>query len=384
MKILLITQKPPYPAIDGGCKSTSSAIESVRTFAEIYAFSLFSDKHPLIDQYYKQSGLQWMFEKIHPDINIPDAAKNLLNKMPYHIERYFDKKILLKLEHFCRKISPDFLWIDGIYMTPYFIHSSILNKIPAIYRSHNLEHKIWKDLKLHEKNFFKKQYLHLLYYKTYRWEKYILPSFHKIASISYDDTNFLRNWNQNTLWIPPAIENRKHIEPPQKPLKEKLRLGFIASFDWYPNVEGFHWLSRLLSEIDNNNTELILAGKNAPPFSHPKIKYLGYVENVYEFYRQIDAVVIPLLSGSGIKMKTIEAMSFDKPVISTKKGVEGIPAQENENFLPFNDAESLASALEKLQDDAIYENIIQNNRKLLQEYFDPDKIRELWQQVFIK
>ncbi|MFM9735594.1 glycosyltransferase family 4 protein, partial [Streptomyces niveiscabiei] len=56
----------------------------------------------------------------------------------------------------------------------------------------------------------------------------------------------------------------------------------------------------------------------------PSVSITGYRESLDEFYARADAAVIPVRHGAGVKFKTVLAMLWGVPVVSTSVGVEGI------------------------------------------------------------
>lgn len=58
--------------------------------------------------------------------------------------------------------------------------------------------------------------------------------------------------------------------------------------------------------------------------NNPNIKILGMVDNIVKFYKQGNIVVNPTLKGTGLKIKTIEAISYGKLVITSKHSSEGL------------------------------------------------------------
>ena len=48
------------------------------------------------------------------------------------------------------------------------------------------------------------------------------------------------------------------------------------------------------------------------------------VENVGSFYARIGASIVPLLSGTGVSVKTLEAIAHGKPVVATSAGARGL------------------------------------------------------------
>lgn len=104
-------------------------------------------------------------------------------------------------------------------------------------------------------------------------------------------------------------------------------IGFIGSNNAH-NREGLakflnlHWLN-IVSQTPN--AELFIAGDVEVKTSLPGVKVLGRVGSLYaDFYSRCTVTVNPCGSGSGLKIKTIESMSYGIPIITTKEGLSGI------------------------------------------------------------
>jgi glycosyltransferase involved in cell wall biosynthesis len=124
----------------------------------------------------------------------------------------------------------------------------------------------------------------------------------------------------------------------QKTLKsntQNISLFFIGSLDWRPNQEGLFWFLTNVWPICRSkfpNLSFYVAGRNMPD----KIKQInidgvimiGEVEDATLFVKQHDIAIVPLLSGSGMRAKIIEAMALGKVVITTSIGLEGIEAKD--------------------------------------------------------
>jgi len=124
------------------------------------------------------------------------------------------------------------------------------------------------------------------------------------------------------------------------------------------NPNNVHGVNQFLTDSwpkiykTNSNVSLRVVG---PVCKHiPKelvsngVDLAGVVDDLSLEYRRADIVVNPVVAGTGLKIKTIEAMSYGKPIVSTPNGIEGIIVEEHE-FLPFVVAESNEFALRILQ-----------------------------------
>jgi glycosyltransferase involved in cell wall biosynthesis len=68
-------------------------------------------------------------------------------------------------------------------------------------------------------------------------------------------------------------------------------------------------------------------------------------------------LIVPIESGSGIRIKVLEAMAAGKPVISTSQGIEGIPARPDVEFILIKDSNDWIQAIKHLQDPIKYDKM---------------------------
>jgi Glycosyltransferase len=196
-------------------------------------------------------------------------------------------------------------------------------------RVHNIEHHIWGKLADHEKNFLKKNYLRLLTGRLRAYELDVLKKFDCLLPISKQEENYINLHKINkTLYLPFGVEDRTDL--PDIPMEEN-SCYHIGSMDWAPNVEGVEWfLDEIWSEIKNQFPEHIfyIAGKNMPAGIRARkdtqTEVVGEVDDFIEFSLSKNIMIVPLLSGGGIRIKILEAMALGKTIISTSLGAEGI------------------------------------------------------------
>jgi glycosyltransferase involved in cell wall biosynthesis len=115
----------------------------------------------------------------------------------------------------------------------------------------------------------------------------------------------------------------------KSPNKELL---FVGS-DFPANTDGLFWF--IENCIDDINAHLIIVGggmdKYKNRYSQKKVSFLGYVDDIAEYYYRADAVVLPILSGSGMKTKTCEALMYGKTIFGTHEAFEGYDALDYKN-----------------------------------------------------
>ncbi len=132
---------------------------------------------------------------------------------------------------------------------------------------------------------------------------------------------------------------------------------FCGSLWSIPNAEGLAWFcDKVWPSVLNKFPELKLlvvgSGELPTKYSHIKqaegVSFTGEVEDVKTWYNKAAISIVPLLTGSGTRLKILEAMGLGVPVISTSLGAEGISYKEGENILIADTAEIFASRLIEL------------------------------------
>jgi glycosyltransferase involved in cell wall biosynthesis len=82
-------------------------------------------------------------------------------------------------------------------------------------------------------------------------------------------------------------------------------------------------------------------------------------------------MVVPLFSGSGMRIKIIEGMALGKPIVTTDIGTEGIPTENGHNIMIANDADQFIESISRLINDrALFDEISRNAIGFIQEKFD--------------
>jgi len=123
------------------------------------------------------------------------------------------------------------------------------------------------------------------------------------------------------------------------------RLGCIGSGGWV-NMQGVQWFfSEVWPKIRGRlpDAELWLAGGVSEECeSAPGVRILGKIPRLEDFYRDCAVVINPARSGTGLKIKTIEAMAHGRPVVTTSVGAMGLDAFRGRGMVVCDTAEEFA------------------------------------------
>ncbi len=158
-------------------------------------------------------------------------------------------------------------------------------------------------------------------------------------------------------------------------INDPVRFFFLGSLDWAPNIEGLKWFIENVWEKDSNIGVLYIAGRNCPDWlSNLNVNNIvveGEVEDAHEFICKNDIMIVPLFSGSGIRIKILESMAIGKPVITTSIGREGIEAENRKDLLIANNEIEFLKQMKYVQNNKEETRIIAKSaRKFVYDKFD--------------
>jgi glycosyltransferase involved in cell wall biosynthesis len=342
MRILHITPKPIFPLIDGGCVAMSQFLQNLLKIGdEVHHSTISTLKHPFeIEKYNSKFFEKVIIENgfINTNFSIVAFVSSLVKGNSYHVERFYSQDFANKLSEKLEKNKFDVIILESIFTLPYLelLRKQCDSKI--ILRTHNVEHLIWSKLAKSLKNPIKKSIFQWMSRSLFKYETKMLPQVDGIACISQEDVIYFQKMGVQVpiSHIPVSFS----FERSSKLDYKKNDFFFIGAMNWKPNLEAVdvllkEILPRLL--VEDPEIRIHLAGSYMPSWmldlKHDSIVVHGRAENVKEFMQNNGIMLAPMLSGSGVRIKILEAMAYGIPVISTSKGLLGIPFQQGINAI---------------------------------------------------
>jgi glycosyltransferase involved in cell wall biosynthesis len=139
------------------------------------------------------------------------------------------------------------------------------------------------------------------------------------------------------------------VAPRRKP-DEPLRLLFVGAVNYRPNQLGLEWfIGEVLPRLrESLQIPVVVDVVGTPPRSVAgggDVVLHGRVPSVQPYYERAHAVIVPVLYGSGTRLKVIEAMAYRRPVVATAAGAEGLPVRADVDYFQADRPESFTAAL---------------------------------------
>ncbi len=389
-KIIQISNRIPYPLNEGG---TIGIYNYTRGFkeanCEVTLLALDAKKHHTDIENAKNELEKYAEVEIYPidtDVRLIPALKNLFTPDSYNVERFYSKDFELAIAQKLQSNDFDIIQIEGTYPARY-TEVILKNKGPAkvVLRQHNVEYQIWERLSKNARNPLKKWYFHLLSNRLKEYEREHLNQFDAVVPVTPDDGRLFEGLGCTKPIFPSPAGIDVNIWKPEKASDHK-SIYHIGSLEWMPNVEALMWF---LDEVwplvleDQSDLKLYVAGKGMPDeIRQMKIRgvtMVGEVDDAPEFIKDKAISIVPLKSGSGIRLKILEAMSAGKAVVSTSIGAQGIDCTDGYDIAIADDAKAFAHQIVSLSSDTDALNEMQMNARktILEKYSNESVIRGL-------
>jgi len=313
LKLLLISAIPPFPQTSGGATRMYHTLIELSKKYSIYFITFNSENN----NFYKKYTTKY--------INFELKPKSLFSPIPYRFSDWYSPKLLTYLKDLLTNKKFDLIQIE---FTQLLYLSNVLNlyssNTPISFVAHDISSISFYRRISESKSILKKIAGTIFWLQVYFDEKKYLAKFNKIITVSTTDQQLLqKHFHLPSTVVPNGIDAiHFYSKAPTSYPSKTLHLGYIGSFSHPPNKYAVDYF---LNKISPHLTDyqFYLAGNN-PKFSHPQVINLGIVKNVINFYSKIDVLIAPIFSGSGTRIKILEALSYGIPVVTTTIGAEGL------------------------------------------------------------
>ena len=194
--------------------------------------------------------------------------------------------------------------------------------------------------------------------------------------------------------IPNGVDTGQKCYDENTEKYESHQILFCGSLDYFPNEEGIVWfydkVFPLIKEVIRDiNLNMVGTERHSKRYkiltNDTSVRFIGKVPDVQPYYYNASVCIAPLLSGSGTRLKILEAMSFGNPVVATNIGAEGINYENEKHLLIADNPKEFAEkVICLLQNVEVFNSVRSNARKLVEEEYDWKKIGKKMRQELNK
>lgn len=377
--VLFLSVFPPLPVHGGGVRIFNK-LRVISKKANIYLLTYLTDKPSADDlKYISDSTQKYEFLKL-------SRRRNRFN-LPYFFSEFWSmdakRQILNYLDQYEIDVI-DFDFTQSAYLLP-----DGMDRIKKIITQHDVSFV----------SFFRRYkvegFAFLLYgikeiVRIFKFEQNYLKKFDIIVSVSEKDKNLLARLvkNKRMVVIPNGVDLSYFKRKRRYSVNNTKDLMFIGSFMHTPNKQAVeYYINSVLPKIKNlNEKKLRVVGeidKKSQRFYSASVDYLGFVKDARPVYEASRIFVAPVVSGSGTRIKILEAMAMGVPVISTKIGAEGLNLSKDSEVVICENAEDMAKKISDLySDEKSLIKLSVNSRKLSEQRYSWEKILEKYIELY--
>jgi len=357
MKILFLCKKFPYPLKDGESIAVSNLCKELKAMGcDLSLLSMNTSKH-----YSDTSALppEYNYFTSIQAVDLDNALKpwkaiaSIVSGESYHVRRFKSSAFKAKLIEILKQEKFDIIQLETLYLAPYVETIRQYSDARIVMRAHNVEHEIWERITSNTGSNVRKLYLAYLTRKLKEYEIAQFPAYDYLVTLTERDLiQFREKGYTNGASAAPIgfdTENYPYAKPSFGP---QMSMCFIGSLDWMPNMEGLDWfLNNCWPDIHERwpMITLHIAGRNTPSsllnLRLPKVTIHGEVPDAADFINQHAVMIVPLFSGSGMRVKIVEGMMMGKVILTTTVGKEGIEGENMKHFLVADDAAQFVRAI---------------------------------------
>lgn len=342
----------------------------------------------LLSHAYSQGG---MIDLVHPNLKIWYCTKTALDKFGYRSALlnpfYFRKSYNLMKSYDSDIIHCELLWsaLSGVFLKKRFGK-------PLVLVDHNIEY-----LKFRHMN--KPHYSYLLR----EIEKTSCEQADKVVVVSEVDKKLMMKIygleEQKIAIIPNCADTdvfkysekgRTYIRDRYGLDSEAIILMFVGKLDYAPNAKAVKYISEKIYPIilkEYPRSEFMIIGKGYEKvlkYKKRNMIFTGHVDRLPDYLSAADIVIVPLDSGSGTRLKILEAASCSRPIISTKKGAEGLALSKDRGIIVTEDidGEFIKGIIELIEDEGLRRTIGNNARKKVENQYSWKKEIKKYEEIY--
>ena len=401
MRILLLSDKPPWPPDSGGAIAILEMLKDLACMKHNVTILCFeTDKHNARNQELPGSlkdlcDIQML--QVDAKIRPLNLLWNLLfSRNPYNIFRYKFDPAAKRLIELLKKNDFDIIQFEGLTTSGLLPYIADHTKAATVYRAHNVEYLLWSGRASIHSNNTGNFYLNSLARRVRRYEMEFIARCDGIIPISEEDNSVFRAVKPGILSeiiypVPPfSLINEPSFTDKQS---DPASVRFIGSLDWEPNLHGLEWfVKNVWPQVTpaDKNAELVIAGRGkitrrVKKLISRQVRLEGPVTDSQDFMAAAAVFVAPLFASSGVRIKILEAISLGIPVVTTSAGAYGLPplirqyavVTDSENVM----AESIIDIIRRKPDPQVRLRQIREVKEICSHSANSDRLNAFYNRV---
>lgn len=395
-QLLFLCQTLPYPPHGGVQSRTFNVLRLLARAFDITALCFYRWKRGAVQEDY-QANLaalrEWVDAEAFP---IPqehkrhrfvwDHLRSLLLRRAYTAFVYESADYSKRLRESLAARSFDLAHVDSLDLARFL---PTLRRIPSVCVHHNVESLLLRRRARAEASPWRRAYLAYQAQLTERSERFWCPRVALNVVVSQKDREILERQTAGARFT--VVPNGVDVDFYQPMHGLQRGIVFVGGTTWFPNRDALQYFcDAILPLIDSDPLTHPIrwvgrasAGERQRFSQRHGIEMTGYVEDIRPLVADAACYVVPLRVGGGTRLKILDAWAMGKALVSTSIGCEGLRAVDGWNILIRDDPEEFAGAVRRiLSDERLRQDLGQNARRTVEDYYSWEKIGEAMVQSY--
>lgn len=384
MKILFLSHVPIYPVIGGDRVRISQTLGFLLDSHEVdVAYLSHRRSNPRQKEYEPRIRREIRFEVPFP-LRVIQAAATLFNRFPSVVNHFHNAE----MQRFVKRFGSDYDLLvcsappTAVYAFECPTNRKLLDMTDSLTMNYLNAAAIGSGLK---KLLFESDAKRMR-----RFETECAGVFDAISYISEKDRHFVGIPSQKTVCVPNYVRSMDTRDQRATRDSAVRNIVFVGKMDYDPNIIAVRFfVNEVLPKLPRSVTFHVV-GLNPPKeiknlAEDSRVVVTGYVESVADYYETADLVVAPMMSGSGVQNKILEAMAYGACVVTTPIGSEGLEAVSEGLVVTKAEGEAMAECILRLLDNPDEADALaRKGKRLVNDCFGYDRVRNVFDREFIK
>jgi glycosyltransferase involved in cell wall biosynthesis len=379
MRLLFLTETIPFPLDSGGRVKTYHTLRTLSQEHEVHCHAFIRDDAQRCfasDLTSCCHSLTLHVRKRSPLGEARSLLQGWLRGTPFSVRRHFDPTVLAQLETLTGRFDYDAVYCDHLSMLEYGRRL----RLPVIYDAHNVEFEI---IRRHAATLGispMRAFAEVEWRMVRRYERRHCPRCSLIFSVSEVDAGSIRRLagDRTAIAVVPISVDTQAVAL-ATPLSAGHELLFVGGLHWPPNSDAVgYFIEEMLPLIRSSipDAHLTIVGRTDGHLrdhlrATPGVTFAGHVPDIEPFFRRSRVMVVPLRSGSGMRVKILDALARGMPTVTTGVGCEGIEAVSGVHLLIANTPLAFASEVVRiLTEDDLALSLSARSRELARNSYD--------------
>lgn len=362
MRILQLSPQFPFPPDEGGKIGIANIYKNLNDLgAEVTFFSYEDLDNKIAAELISEAekyGKVIIFTKCTKNTKFR-IIKSFLTNTSVYLQKHISKEVKSFFHDYLSNNDFDIIHVDHTGMMPLGLYIQSIIKKPLGLRLHNVEYMIWKRYGerlgfLNPLKLYIRQQSRILF----KAEKELIEKADICFSVSVTDKKRAQEMNPKARIITAnAGVSESDWQPETDIARNKFEMIHATVYSWIHNIDAIKWfIINVMPLVKKQKPEAILTllGRNAPDwlrnYTDIGVNPVGYVDRVQPYLNKANIYIAPLFVGSGIRIKILEAMAMELPVIATPVSAEGIYAKEEDGLFIVDNEIDFAHKIIELTD----------------------------------